>query len=427
MIIPPGATSVSITIQIVDDTGLAVTGLAAATFPTTYYSRAGETLPAAISLSDLAAQNSAYSSGGVKELAGGYYRLDVPDAAFTTASRVRIIGEASGKHIIYPVIAVQYVQSDVRQLLGTAWATPATAGLTDVNVKQISTDPTAADNAEAFFDGTGYAGTNNVIPTVTTVSSQVSADVVSISGDITAADNLEAILDGTGGVTLVASAFTLTTPITANATQISGDATAADNAESFFDGTGYAGTNNVIPTVTNLTNLPAITAGWLTTAGIAANAINASKLDPDVTTELQAGLALSTQVDALEADTTSLLSRLSEARMAELDAANLPADIDQIKADLPQRITKNTALSNFEFLMVDSSDHVSGKTGLTVTATRSIDGAAFGACANAVAEVANGIYKIDLAAADLNGNVVTLKFTATGADTRFITIATQPT
>jgi hypothetical protein len=35
---------------------------------------------------------------------------------------------------------------------------------------------------------------------------------------------------------------------------LSGDATAADNAESFFDGTGYAGTNNVIPTVTNLTN-----------------------------------------------------------------------------------------------------------------------------------------------------------------------------
>jgi len=41
-----------------------------------------------------------------------------------------------------------------------------------------------------------------------------------------------------------------------NVTQLSGDATAADNAEAFFDGTGYAGTNNVIPTVTNLTNAP---------------------------------------------------------------------------------------------------------------------------------------------------------------------------
>src|SRR5689334_20155009 len=67
MIIPPGATSQSITITIVDDSGLPVTGLVAATFPTTYYQRAGETLPSAITLSDLAAQNSSYSSGGVKE------------------------------------------------------------------------------------------------------------------------------------------------------------------------------------------------------------------------------------------------------------------------------------------------------------------------------------------------------------------------
>ena len=60
------------------------------------------------------------------------------------------------------------------------------------------------------------------------------------------------------------------------------------------------------------------------------------------------------------------------------------------------------------------------------TATRSIDGAAFAACANAVAEVASGVYKIDLAAADLNGNAVTLRFTATGADDRLITVITQP-
>jgi hypothetical protein len=38
------------------------------------------------------------------------------------------------------------------------------------DIKAISGDETAADNAEAFFDGTGYAGTNNVIPTVTTLT-----------------------------------------------------------------------------------------------------------------------------------------------------------------------------------------------------------------------------------------------------------------
>jgi hypothetical protein len=89
------------------------------------------------------------------------------------------------------------------------------------------------------------------------------------------------------------------------------------------------------------------------------------------------------------------------------------------------RINKNTALNNFSFLMVDSTDHVTPKTGLTVTAERSIDGAAFAACANAVAEVGNGVYKINLAASDLNGDVITLKFTAVGADQRTITIVTQ--
>ncbi|MBK8127289.1 MAG: hypothetical protein IPK56_11515 [Elusimicrobia bacterium] len=42
-----------------------------------------------------------------------------------------------------------------------------------VNVAQISGDATAADNAESFFDGTGYAGTNNVMLTTTTVTNGV--------------------------------------------------------------------------------------------------------------------------------------------------------------------------------------------------------------------------------------------------------------
>lgn len=58
--------------------------------------------------------------------------------------------------------------------------------------------------------------------------------------------------------------------------------------------------------ITTLTNLPAITADWLTAAGTAA----------DFTTEIQTGLATS--------------AVCSEARLAELDAANLPTDIAAI-------------------------------------------------------------------------------------------------
>jgi len=124
------------------------------------------------------------------------------------------------------------------------------------------------------------------------------------------------------------------------------------------------------------------------------------------------------------------LNNLSQANVRTalgLASANLDTQLAAIQADLPARITKNVALAGFEFLMVLASDHATGATGKTVTATRSLDGAAFGACANAVSEVSSGIYKIDLAAGDLNANVVTLRFTATACDDRFVTIITEPT
>ena len=62
-------------------------------------------------------------------------------------------------------------KADVSHLAGSA--VDASSGLINANVKQISGDATAADNAEAFFDGTGYAGTNNVIPTTTSVTNGV--------------------------------------------------------------------------------------------------------------------------------------------------------------------------------------------------------------------------------------------------------------
>lgn len=109
------------------------------------------------------------------------------------------------------------------------------------------------------------------------------------------------------------------------------------------------------------------------------------------------------------------------------NAATQRSNVTAIKAKtdlLPEGIKKNQALNNFPFLMVDSTDNKTGKTGLTVTATRSIDGAAFAACANAVVEVSAGIYKINLAASDLNGDTIALRFTGTGANDRIITIKT---
>jgi len=75
--------------------------------------------------------------------------------------------------------------------------------------------------------------------------------------------------------------------------------------------------------------------------------------------------------------------------------------------------------------MVDSTDHISPKTGLAITAQISKDGGAFAGCANAVAEISAGVYKISLTAAEANADIFTLKFTAAGADQRTVTVKTS--
>lgn len=103
-------------------------------------------------------------------------------------------------------------------------------GRIDANVGAISADATAADNAEAFFDGTGYAGTGNVIPTVTTLTGHTAQTGdnyarlgapagASVSADIATVDsNVDAVLVDTG-TTLPA---TLGSPVADLATDIAG-------------------------------------------------------------------------------------------------------------------------------------------------------------------------------------------------------------
>lgn len=90
-------------------------------------------------------------------------------------------------------------------------------------------------------------------------------------------------------------------------------------------------------------------------------------------------------------------------------------------------IRKNTALACFSFKMVDATDLKTAETGVTVTATRMIDGATFGACANSVVEDSDGWYHIALAAGDLNGDCIVFRFTGTGCHPTEITVYPQPT
>ncbi len=88
-------------------------------------------------------------------------------------------------------------------------------------------------------------------------------------------------------------------------------------------------------------------------------------------------------------------------------------------------VKKNQALAAFPFPMVDIVNNDPAE-GLTVTVMRRLDNGAFVACANAAYEVSDGLYAIDLDAADLNGDVVAFKFSAPGAVTHFASVLTSP-
>lgn len=83
-----------------------------------------------------------------------------------------------------------------------------------------------------------------------------------------------------------------------------------------------------------------------------------------------------------------------------------------------------------QFLMVDSADHISPKTGLTPTVTLSKNGGAFASPAGAVTEIGNGWYKVAGNATDTNtlGPLI-LHATASGADpvdAEFAVVAFDP-
>lgn len=200
--------------------------------------------------------------------------------------------------------------ADLERIQGTVVSTPATAGILDVNVKNIDNDAASASGTVTFPNATLASTTNITAGTITTATNVTTVNglasgvitATSIAADaITAAKIADGAIDAntfaTGAITataiaadaigaseLAADAATEiatavwaaatrtvsaatnitstggTVPITAgglvssDVTAISTDTTAANNAESFFDGTGYAGTNNVIPTVTSVTN-----------------------------------------------------------------------------------------------------------------------------------------------------------------------------
>lgn len=344
------------------------------------------------------------------------------------------------------------MRSDVQGWLGTAPAAVTVAGVPEVDITHIA--GAAVNTASAQLGVNMVSGAAGAITATVIATGAIDADAIAADA-ATEIANAVWDTDATGRQT--AGTFG----------QAIGDPAADANTIYGAVVTGAAGATIAVDIIAvqadtdNIqTRLPAalvsgrmdsdvgaMQAGTVTAAVVATGAIDADALSADAGTELGTAVwATATRsLTVLDEDSTTLDLDATIRAAVGLAVANLDgqltaiddfldtevaailADTTQIKADLPARITKNTALAAFPFRMVQSADHVTPATGVAVTATRSLDGAAFAACANAVVEISNGWYRIDLAATDLNANTVALKFTAAATDQVDVTVITEPT
>lgn len=210
------------------------------------------------------------------------------------------------------------------------------------------------------------------------------------------------------------------TSVNSNVTHWLGTAAATPtvNGVPEVDVTHWIGTAAATPTVAGVPEVDLThVVGATTNVSALATNVNAIKASTDnlpsdpADASVVAGL-----IAAAEAKVDTLLTRLSSARAGYLDFLN---------GTVAGRLKKNTAFTNFMIKMELAADGTPG-TGLTVTVQRAIDGGAFAALAvTTVTEVSAGWYKFNLAAADLNGESIALKATATGAKQRDLLIITQ--
>jgi hypothetical protein len=187
MIYDSGSTSRSVDLQVVDDAGLGVTGLVAATFPPMVYSLGGANADVSFpSLSDLDTITTAWAAGGVKERTNGWYRVDLPDGVFTTAGVVTVRGDASGKHVILEPLDIAPPVNATR-LSGTA-QTARDIGDSVLLSSGTGTGQVSLSSGAVLLQATQ---TGVTIPNVTTVGSvtgnvggNVTGTVASVVGNV---------------------------------------------------------------------------------------------------------------------------------------------------------------------------------------------------------------------------------------------------
>jgi hypothetical protein len=463
MIVTAGKTSVSIFVYFVDDDsgvapGEGTTGLLFSDIETggsaSYVRQGGARVD--FTLVTLASASAAWTVGGFILVDNtnmpGLYRVDIPNAALVTGVDQVVIElvAAAGKNTLMRPKEIDITDVDLRNA--------TSAGLTNLNATITSRQPSGnVDlNADQSAVTIGVVTTLTNLPAITAnwlTAAGIAASALNGKGDwnigktgyaLTTAGIL-AIWDQLESAVVTAATMGLKIKNNLNATITSRQPSGAVDLNADQSAV-------TVGTVTTLTNLPAITANWLTAAGIAAGALDGKgnwnigktgyalttagilaiwhQLEAAIITAGTIGLKIKDNLNAtISSRQPSGAVTVGTINANVIDAASLAAGaVDKIRDGLLP--TQNTAFNNIEFLFVSSTDHVTPVTAASGTSvTRSIDGGAFAAATGALAEVGNGIYQYDASAADMNGGIINFRFIATGGtpvapDDRFLTIVT---
>ena len=117
--------------------------------------------------------------------------------------------------------------------------------------------------------------------------------------------------------------------------------------------------------------------------------------------------------------TSASISQAGDLSQIETDVAAIKVKTD----NLPGAVPRGVQLSNFHFWLLSGSTPVTGASPVVQVLQ---DGGTFTTSTNAAVEVGFGVYRVTLTATEMNAEKVSLLITASGADTRFITIVTSP-
>lgn len=348
-----GDTDKTIYVRLRDSTtGLAKTGLV--------YNSTGAvcsyTLPAAARAAiTLATQTvtGAHSDGGFVEVDAtnckGLYRLDLPDAAIASGAFTLISIEFDG--IIEETVAIPLHtrQVNVTQWLGTAAATPTTAGVPEVDVTYwlgtAAATPTVAGVPEV--DVTHWLGTAAATPDtagIPMVNVEEVGGTTQTAGDIigslpTEADNNGILLIDT--VTSISSdTVTLTSPGVTTDDQFNDCVIVIKDVSTNENWSGYVVDSVASSDTLVLNENPATAVGWTPASTDLVRVYPKTKADFEIGAAVNA--TISADIAAVKTETASILA--DTATLGTPAGADFAADIAAVKTDTGNIVTDTNEL-----------------------------------------------------------------------------------